>query len=1214
MAKKISELDAVESITDDDVIVGNDGATTKRFLAPALRPYVLPNGIVDASSYSPQSTVVVVDCESTPGWTAVGNHSGEGIATDSTNKTEGSASITATLRLDVSTAHMYYDLDEPVSTDGRSFLAVDVRYGSGGGPGLSNQYEYFAVEVADGTGLTGTKVQVPFPPFAIDSFVTIRVPVGALDQIASVGIRRIQQSSQSLARVKLNIDNIRWPARSEIDVALADHAVSAVVVPAHFETAGTESLRDAPTDKTVLDLRPSRAVLGRAGGFRHVREFGLNEDGVTDVSDDIASIIASLEDGSTLDFTPGVKFRCDKRIIITGKKNLTIRFNGARLYASAVRAADATHMNTPFIEVKHSDNITLVAPRIFGYRETVRNGNTLTASASNLLSELQRNLEGENAEGEATATAAGWSVGSNATITGVGRIGGGVVIEDDVSLEVTCTGAGDASVGFSTGTSGIRVKPSTSYTFEVKARHANLADGGVARDVRIDVRWYNSAGELLGTSTGTPVAEPGTNTAVTVSQAATSPSSAAYCSPLVVIENPDASEVHYLDSFSVALTTATTLGTSGTNATLSSLHAEARIPTSGGEVPFYGRDPDGYCNFTFTLSDSNGVENDCELRIVDDVTGKILATQLLTLNGTPTEYTISRFMRPDDLGRRLRVIVRKATATSNTITVGSSIEYQRNTYSGPIEQNVGIYGGHGCRNLTVVDSEVEGVGGDAVSSSVASSYGYTVRGGFSRCCMRQGVSFNFVKRLRIYDYVIREAGRSALDFEPAGPDWYVDDVVIRNLKVYNTRNYVFAMNPWTRNINFDISDVIAFNDGLSGLGFWAGGCRDSSIRGCKLYITSTEVGAGVRTASQIDWTVNGVNVTIADCETPGGWLLEDDDTTDFDAGPARRAYTSSGITLRDCKITSPYGRLLVSGSHKVDNVSFASTFDDNLTYGSGSYIGPVRLDEGAHYSMIDVLPLHKEFGTNVKGHTMADLWFPGGLDMRADPLHRVRGISSGTVKSNNLRGVAEPETSATSVEVTFPSKGVPAPSFSLTAGTAGSLTPSTTYYYVVANRDRYGGPGTPAAQKSVTLNSNQNSVLVRIDNPADKTNDWWFYGCTIWRGTSNGGPYSARYDILPETPLPAFATSGGFVDTGDTATWTAVSNRSWGYPTETAVSTGSFTAADESGHEADADYDVFVSPSWATTVHVTSKSTSGFTINFGTAAPAGGKVSWLLVR
>jgi hypothetical protein len=41
-------------------------------------------------------------------------------------------------------------------------------------------------------------------------------------------------------------------------------------------------------------------------------------------------------------------------------------------------------------------------------------------------------------------------------------------------------------------------------------------------------------------------------------------------------------------------------------------------------------------------------------------------------------------------------------------------------------------------------------------------------------------------------------------------------------------------------------------------------------------------------------------------------------------------------------------------------------------------------------------------------------------------------------------------------------------------------------------------------------------------------------------------------------------------------------------------------------NEPDVNYAVLAAPSWNTTVWVTAKATTGFTLNFGTAAPGGG--------
>jgi hypothetical protein len=48
--------------------------------------------------------------------------------------------------------------------------------------------------------------------------------------------------------------------------------------------------------------------------------------------------------------------------------------------------------------------------------------------------------------------------------------------------------------------------------------------------------------------------------------------------------------------------------------------------------------------------------------------------------------------------------------------------------------------------------------------------------------------------------------------------------------------------------------------------------------------------------------------------------------------------------------------------------------------------------------------------------------------------------------------------------------------------------------------------------------------------------------------------------------------------------------------------------------EPDANYGVLVTPNWLTTFRVTAKATTGFTIDFGTPAPAGGTVDYAVVR
>jgi hypothetical protein len=64
----------------------------------------------------------------------------------------------------------------------------------------------------------------------------------------------------------------------------------------------------------------------------------------------------------------------------------------------------------------------------------------------------------------------------------------------------------------------------------------------------------------------------------------------------------------------------------------------------------------------------------------------------------------------------------------------------------------------------------------------------------------------------------------------------------------------------------------------------------------------------------------------------------------------------------------------------------------------------------------------------------------------------------------------------------------------------------------------------------------------------------------------------------------------------------------------TATATTKAIAFADGRHEPNATYGVIVTPSWLTTSRVTTKATTGFTIDFGTAAPAGATVDYCVVR
>jgi hypothetical protein len=73
------------------------------------------------------------------------------------------------------------------------------------------------------------------------------------------------------------------------------------------------------------------------------------------------------------------------------------------------------------------------------------------------------------------------------------------------------------------------------------------------------------------------------------------------------------------------------------------------------------------------------------------------------------------------------------------------------------------------------------------------------------------------------------------------------------------------------------------------------------------------------------------------------------------------------------------------------------------------------------------------------------------------------------------------------------------------------------------------------------------------------------------------------------------------------------SNNIRGYNVAVASSVASQTVTFGTAHS-DANYAVFCTPNWNTTCFVTNKTTTGFTLNYGSAAPAGQLVDWFVAR
>lgn len=222
-----------------------------------------------------------------------------------------------------------------------------------------------------------------------------------------------------------------------------------------------------------------------------------------------------------------------------------------------------------------------------------------------------------------------------------------------------------------------------------------------------------------------------------------------------------------------------------------------------------------------------------------------------------------------------------------------------------------------------------------------------------------------------------------------------------------------------------------------------------------------------------------------------------------------------------------------------------------------------------------------------------DLMLPGLTGVNIRDLGASGDSQGGPVFARNLGGVETVANGATTKAVAFEAALSAEQVYFNTAPTAqanaGSTLAAGTYYYATTVVGRHGEVGINYASaaannyRSVTIGSQEEATMGYVDYSSRGTR-------RIYRGTVLG-EFDGYWEV----------TGTSFVDDG------TVAFDGYGMPPKM----GGLTARTED----DANYQIVATPSWATTVHVTGKATTGFTLNFGTAAPdANQTVAWLLFR
>jgi hypothetical protein len=198
----------------------------------------------------------------------------------------------------------------------------------------------------------------------------------------------------------------------------------------------------------------------------------------------------------------------------------------------------------------------------------------------------------------------GWTAGAGDTITAV-TSPTPPTAEGAYSMQVA--GSGTNSANTPTGTSGIAVLGSTSYTALASFRSASTA-----RSCNVAIGWYTSAGSLISTSTSSNVTDSSsawTQALIT----ATSPSNAAFASITVTILST-ASENHYVAEIGlmpgtvsawtrgglVGSTTVAILRSDGLYVRHASSANPTSVPASSQQITVYDYEPTPVTSYTYS--------------------------------------------------------------------------------------------------------------------------------------------------------------------------------------------------------------------------------------------------------------------------------------------------------------------------------------------------------------------------------------------------------------------------------------------------------------------------------------------------------------------------------------------------------------------------------------------------------------------------------------
>lgn len=1153
---------------------------------------------------------VVNACTSTTNW--VSTASGP-IATATV---AGETCVSAGLR-DGLVQHFYYQPPSPLPLPDSNLIRLRISWNRVSLQ-VSNMYE---VVMTDQAALAGNIVTFTLPAGMIENlFFDLTLSLEGLTQLACVGIRTITPtyniSGTSAANSTFYISEIDFPVENGVSAGRA--LGQTLVVPGDYtpSTPGYPYL-DGPAAR--LDFL-TRSIEGFRG-VKHIRDFNLVNSG--DVTAQLQAILGSLQPGDIFEFEPDAVYQISESLDLSHLSDVTLIGNNAAIQIDAL-------YSRPIIRIGlEANNVRIIGLRVYGTKEETTTADLVANRATNM-ARPEVNQNGT----VWIPVISEWTAETNAGTPGPS---GGIKISSyPNAMQIVPSGAGALSSVITATARRYPVTVGVSYTCEIAATSYRTSGTAYARTMSLDLVWYDSGGSVLSTTTGpTQVTSTAGRDWKVLTVTGTAPASAAKVGVRINIANPTTSaERHYFDQMQLYRTTAPTNAISGTSKILAAPGDGLTFPEHADgsfRHVFYATQPNGKSLAGVTLSGSAAQSDAVLFRVRDKRTDQTVYAEYLDVTTSPTLNIIE--WTPPDLEAPVELTIQNAAVTTPiTVTVDSIYEYGRSVFNGAGDNMSGFVIEDDAHGILLRDIRVEGVYGDAVDVTGRGVRDVVIENLYSRAVGRQGMSANRVKNIRISGLTVIGCGRSGIDIEPYQADWSVDGVTISDVRLAYINNLGMACTGWARIQNMSISNLVGVN---CGAGLFRGGGRNVSFSNVSHQVTS------LTSVDAFDVQVYGHDMVGTITAGWGARVGIDQSLLVMDGDGQSTTYTSRPCPGLMVNVVPgdlnqfhnlAFSRTDLGGSaHPLRGTIADPGTDPPYTLGSSPYYSGGIGSDSADIDVVDFDPgpLRRWFPNTFKGVMNQNTHFLGGLNLRDDPIVRTRSLSATSTRANNLRGIEASVTlAATSKVITFPSFSGTHPStidsnvYTNVAGSAATLTlvSGTTYQYRAAPIiERGRGPSAaPATAPSLTFSgSNPIRMTLKklvVPEPDASATGYMPYGWVIYRSEDGGVSYNVRYTITPTVDFPSVSNNWTLHDYGGAIAPDLSNDNVWGWATTYASEANSGLPVDESGWEPDTSYAVMVVPNWSTTCYVTSKTRSGFTVEFGTAAPANAKIDWMIVR